>query len=177
MSAACHATHSCWPVVATRLLAAALLLPRTENLTPLQAPRCCFEVSSTETSSAPVAAASSLSGGVASAACCAETPGPLIGALLWLIALITTTPELRWNEALLVFWPTDALLLCLKAHRLQLYLRLRIASLAIVSALLVAGVLVQPLLTAVLIPILTCLALCHLPVWPAKQSKAAEAAS
>lgn len=92
----------------------------------------------------------------------------LIATLLWLTAIITAMPELYLNEALLIFWPTDALLLKLKTHRLQLYLRLRMASLAIVSALLAFGVLVQPLLTAVLIPMLTCLALCHLPLWPAK---------
>ncbi len=99
-----------------------------------------------------------------------------LGVFLWITSLATAVPELRYNEALLIFWPTDFLLLKLRGHRLQLYLRLRIAVLIIVSALLAAGVLVQPLITAVLIPMLVCAALCKLPVWPAKDEPESEPA-
>lgn len=99
-----------------------------------------------------------------------------LGTVLWLTALVTAVPELYLNEALLVFWPTDGLLLQLSDRRRQIYLRIRIGALAIVSALLVFGVLVQPLLTAVLIPLLPCLSLCHLPLWPPKKEATASAA-
>lgn len=98
----------------------------------------------------------------------------VIGLLLWFTALVTSMSELRYNEALLIFWPIDALLFKLKARPLQLYLRLRIASLVILSALLATGVLIQPLLTAILIPLLAFLALSQLPLWPTKSEEATE---
>jgi hypothetical protein len=97
-----------------------------------------------------------------------------LGTVLWLMAIVSAVPELYLNEALLVFWPTDFLLLKLSDRRRQIYLRVRIGALAIVSILLVVGVLVQPLLTAVLIPTLTCLALSRLPLWPPAEDALAE---
>ncbi len=88
-----------------------------------------------------------------------------LGAMLWLVSLLTTVKELRYNEALAVFVPTDLLLLRLSGARLQLYLRVRLALLALVSGLVVAGVLVQPLLVAVLVPAGVCVALLRPPLW------------
>ncbi len=100
-----------------------------------------------------------------------------LGSILWLTAILTAVPELYINEALLIFWPTDFLLLKLSERHRQIYLRVRIGALAIVSALLVLGVLVQPLLTAVLIPLITCLALFSLPIWPPKQESVEQSES
>ncbi len=88
----------------------------------------------------------------------------LIGALLWFTALVSRVPELYLNEALLVFWPTDFLLLRLHGRRREIYRFVRIGGLLVVSALLAVGVLVQPLYTAVLVPLLVCIAL----RWPAR---------
>ena len=83
----------------------------------------------------------------------------LVGCVLWFVALVTTIPELRYNEVLLVFWPTDFLLLVLGERWRQLYGRVRLGWLAGVSLLAALGVLVQPLFMFVLVPSLTCLTL------------------
>lgn len=92
----------------------------------------------------------------------------LLGVLLWLVAVVSTVPELRINEALLVFLPTDALLLTFSGYRLQVYLRVRLAGLLLVGVLLMAGVLLQPLSSALLVPGLTCLALLRRPWLPVR---------
>lgn len=65
--------------------------------------------------------------------------------LLWALAAATALPELRWNEALLVLWPTDLLLPLLSPARARRYLDLRLVGLALVSGFSAAGVLSQPL--------------------------------
>lgn len=64
----------------------------------------------------------------------------LVGIVLWLLAALSTFPELRHNELLLSFWPTDAALPWLGRR----YLRARLVALALVIVAHV-GVLVQPL--------------------------------
>ena len=67
----------------------------------------------------------------------------LIALVLDLLALLSTFPELRHNELLLAFWPTDLALPFMRQRR-QTYVALRLVVLALV-ALLHVGVLVQPL--------------------------------
>lgn len=61
------------------------------------------------------------------------------------LALASVLPELRVNELLLVFLPTDALLPWLHGARLRRYLALRLGGLGLVALLALAGVLIQPL--------------------------------
>lgn len=68
----------------------------------------------------------------------------LVGVVLWSLAVLSTFPELRRNEALAAFWPTDLLLPLLPWRWLRAYAAARLA----VAALLVLGhvaPLVQPL--------------------------------
>ena len=71
-----------------------------------------------------------------------------LGSLLVALAAISPLAELRYNELLLVFLPTDLFLL-LAGHRwhraLSVYLTLRVAGLLLVGALRWSGVLLQPL--------------------------------
>jgi hypothetical protein len=64
----------------------------------------------------------------------------LVGTLLWLLAVLSSFPELRHNELLLSFWPTDFALPWLGRR----YLRARLATLAVVVVAHL-GLLVQPL--------------------------------
>ncbi|HXU72343.1 MAG TPA: DUF4105 domain-containing protein [Polyangia bacterium] len=64
----------------------------------------------------------------------------LVGIVLWLLAALSTFPELRHNELLLSFWPTDVALPWLGRR----YLRARLVALAIVIVAHL-GLLVQPL--------------------------------
>jgi hypothetical protein len=92
----------------------------------------------------------------------------LLAVAIWLIAAVTTVPELRVNEALLVFLPSDLLLVVLGARRRQWYVRIRLAGLTLVALLLAVGALVQPLWAALLLVALPCLATArrHLPDAP-----------
>lgn len=78
----------------------------------------------------------------------------LLAGGLWLVAVVTTTRELRFNEVLLALLPCDLLLVVLAGRARQLYARIRLGGLAVVLLLSVVGVLRQPLLFAVLIPLL-----------------------
>lgn len=64
----------------------------------------------------------------------------LTGTILWLLAALSTFPELRHNELLLSFWPSDVALPWLGRR----YLRARLVALAIVIVAHV-GLLVQPI--------------------------------
>lgn len=63
----------------------------------------------------------------------------------WTVAVLTALGELRWNESLLVLWPTDLLLPRLSDENLRRYLRLRLGLLGVVAALWAVGLLFQPL--------------------------------
>lgn len=78
---------------------------------------------------------------------------------LWVLAAVTTVREMRVNEALLVFWPSDFLLAALSGRRLQLYVRIRLAGLALLGLAWLVGLLVQvPLGALLLLVALPCLA-------------------
>jgi hypothetical protein len=69
----------------------------------------------------------------------------LVGTILWLLAALSTFPELTRNEMLLSFWPTDAILPWL--GRRYLAARLIVLALVVVAHL---GLLVQPLAPSLL---------------------------
>ena len=79
----------------------------------------------------------------------------VIGLALWVLAGISQMPELRFNEALLVFWPTDLGVGFLGGDRRRTYARVRVGVLVACGVGLAIGVLRQPLgllLLAGLIP-------------------------
>jgi len=69
----------------------------------------------------------------------------VIGLLLWIVACYSSLPELRYNEALLLFVPTDLFLVLLSGRRLVQYARLRIVVIALVSFFVAVGIFLQPL--------------------------------
>lgn len=69
----------------------------------------------------------------------------ILGLLILAVSIYSVQDELHINEALLVLWPTDVLF-----ARRRNYLKARIVWLAVIAVLLLAGVLVQPLGSAVI---------------------------
>ena len=74
----------------------------------------------------------------------------LLTSILWLLAIVSTLPEFRYNEVLLLFWPSDFLLLT--KHKKK-YALLRIFLIGTVFVLTAAGVLLQPLLPICFVPL------------------------
>jgi hypothetical protein len=70
-----------------------------------------------------------------------------LGALLLFGALASTLPELRRNELLLLFFPLDFTLISRSRRLLSSYTTMRLVVLALVAALKIFGVLLQPLWT------------------------------
>jgi hypothetical protein len=75
----------------------------------------------------------------------------LLGCIVWLVAAVSAVPELRANEALAVFWPSDLALGFLPPRWRRRYAKVRLAVLFAVSALGASGVLRQPLLLWVVV--------------------------
>jgi hypothetical protein len=75
----------------------------------------------------------------------------LLGLAVVACALISTHDEVRWNEILLVWWPTDVLLPWLSAPRLRTYATIRAVGLGVVAVASLAGLLVQPLFAPMLV--------------------------
>ena len=69
-----------------------------------------------------------------------------LGLVVWAVALVSTVPELRTNEALLLFVPADLCLIWSGLRWRQVYVRVRLVMVAALSALVAIGVLLQPLL-------------------------------
>jgi hypothetical protein len=92
----------------------------------------------------------------------------LVGLSVWLVALVSTVPELRANEALAVFWPSDLLLGALKPRWRVRYAKLRLFVLLCVSALAAVDLLKQPLLLWVIVAALPML----LALWGAEDARA-----
>lgn len=80
----------------------------------------------------------------------------LLALIIWTLAAVTTVPEMRVNEALLVLWPSDFLLVALAARRRQWYVRIRLAWLVFLALMLVVGLLRQPLWVLLLLVALPC---------------------
>lgn len=73
----------------------------------------------------------------------------VFGALAWFVVILSSVPELRHNEVALLLLPLDLALPFLGRHARR-YVDLRLAGVAIVAALALAGVLIQPLLAPIL---------------------------
>lgn len=72
-------------------------------------------------------------------------PAGLLGLLLWTLAIISTIPSVRWNEALLLYLPFDLALPFLGAARRQRYARVRLGMVVVVSLARAVGLFHQPL--------------------------------
>ncbi|ACY17624.1 DUF4105 domain-containing protein [Haliangium ochraceum] len=83
-------------------------------------------------------------------------PAGLVGLLLWVMATISTLPEIRWNEAILVMWPLDLLLPVLPLRLRQRYARFRLLWSLGLLLLSLIGVLHQPLWAILMWPAATC---------------------
>jgi len=75
----------------------------------------------------------------------AAVPLFLIGTIIWGAAIVSTIPSLRWNEALLLYVPTDVVLPFLGAPKRRGYARVRLGMVVVVSLLRAVGVFRQPL--------------------------------
>ncbi len=104
---------------------------------------------------APVAAARRAGRRMRLALIAATAPLALLGVVVWGVALSTTMPELRWNEAVLVFVPLDAALPFLSARWQLRYAAARMGLLSLVTLLLAIGVFHQPLWLLIPMPFLT----------------------
>ena len=75
----------------------------------------------------------------------AAIPTGVLGLVLWTVAIISTIPTLRWNEALLLYLPLDLALPFLGAARRETYARVRLGMVIVVSLLCAVGLFKQPL--------------------------------
>jgi hypothetical protein len=82
----------------------------------------------------------------------AVIPYVLLGGVLTMLAILSPLSYLRWNETCLVLLPLDVLVLVLPGDRRRWYARARLAMLAAIVVLQIAGVLTQPLLAPLLWP-------------------------
>lgn len=83
-------------------------------------------------------------------------PAGLLATLMWFMAIISSLPEIRWNETLLVLWPTDLALPWLPPRWRTQYARVRLGWLALMLVLSLVGVLRQPLWAVIAFPLLPC---------------------
>ncbi|MGH9462700.1 MAG: DUF4105 domain-containing protein [Vicinamibacteria bacterium] len=81
----------------------------------------------------------------------------VLGSALWAVAMLSPVSELRFNEILLVFLPTDFLLLLGSERVTRYYSGIRVAELLLLCFLRWLGVLIQPLVTflSLALPVLT----------------------
>jgi len=104
----------------------------------------------------------------------ALVPPAVLGLVLWALAIISPLPYVRWNESCLVFVPFDLVVLFVAAPAARRYARARVIMLGAVLALLLAGVLVQPIEPEVLWPLIP---LAITGWWPVRPSSARGAAA
>ncbi|GAB4561769.1 MAG: hypothetical protein Tsb0020_09480 [Haliangiales bacterium] len=101
-------------------------------------------------------------------------PAVILGPLMWFMAIISVLPEIRYNEVVLVLWPTDFLLLLLSPPKRRLYARVRLVAVAIALLLSAIGVLHQPLWALAFLVIIPC-AVAAFPATPARAAASADA--
>jgi hypothetical protein len=80
-------------------------------------------------------------------------PQSLLASALWLVAILSPVPYLRWNESLLVLLPLDLLLLFLGPQARVRYARGRVATLGLYALLSLMGVMKQPIWMLVIWPL------------------------
>jgi hypothetical protein len=78
-------------------------------------------------------------------------PLGLLGLALLVLAVVSTLPELRYNELLTVLWPTDLALPALPAALARRYVHVRLGTLAVVALASAAGLFAQPLAAPLLL--------------------------
>ncbi len=84
----------------------------------------------------------------------ALVPQFILGLVLWMLALISPLPYVRWNETCLILLPLDLALVFLSPDRKRTYARVRVVMLGLVAALMLVGVLHQPLWEVLLWPLI-----------------------
>jgi hypothetical protein len=75
----------------------------------------------------------------------ATIPLVLMGTLIWTVAIISSIPGLRWNEAIFLFMPFDVLLPILKGEPRRKYAQIRAGMVVWASILCAVGIFRQPL--------------------------------
>jgi Domain of unknown function (DUF4105) len=96
----------------------------------------------------------------------AVVPYVFVGSVLWFLAIISPLPYVETNESRFVLLPLDLLLVWfLSPARRRAYARIRVGSLVIIAALLLVGVLSQPIWPLLLWPLVPALVV---GFWPAK---------
>jgi hypothetical protein len=95
-------------------------------------------------------------------------PQFLLGAAFWFLAIISPLPYVHWNETCLVFLPLDLALLVLPLRLRVRYAQGRVIMLGLVAALLLVGVLKQPLYAALVWPLVPAAVV---GFWPAAWSR------
>jgi hypothetical protein len=83
----------------------------------------------------------------------AVIPAWLFAMILWLLAILSPLPYVRWNESCLLFLPTDLLLIAGPMRWRRPYARGRVIQLGLFALLMIVGVLKQPLWAAILWPL------------------------
>ena len=100
-------------------------------------------------------------------------PYALLGTVFWGLALISPLDYVRWNEACLVFLPTDVLLFAfLSPERRRKYARFRVGMLGLIALLDLISVIKAPLLAPILWPLVPALVV---GFWPQPVAKAERA--
>ncbi len=84
----------------------------------------------------------------------ASLPLIVLGVLIWSLFVVVTIDWVRWNEAMLLFVPTDVLLPVLSPGRRRRYAQVRVAMIAVVSLLCAIGIFAQPLWVPALVAFL-----------------------
>ncbi|HTJ42044.1 MAG TPA: DUF4105 domain-containing protein [Kofleriaceae bacterium] len=93
----------------------------------------------------PLAVAIGFARGVRAALVWATVPLVLMGTLIWLVAIISSIPGLRWNEAIFLFVPFDVLLPILKKEPRRKYAQIRAGMVVWASIFCAVGIFKQPL--------------------------------
>jgi hypothetical protein len=96
----------------------------------------------------------------------ALAPQLLLGTVFWFLAIISPLPYVRWNESCLVLLPADVLLLFLAPDKRRKYARARLAMLGVLAALMVVGVLRQPIWPELIWPLVP---LAVVGLWPERE--------
>jgi hypothetical protein len=106
----------------------------------------------------------------------AAFPLATLGVILWSAAIISPLPEVRFNELLLVFMPTDAVLPFLSERRRQLYATARAGGIALALLLSLVGVFVQPIVFAATLALAAMIAIGVAPTWRSRRGHGTRAA-
>jgi hypothetical protein len=96
----------------------------------------------------------------------------LLSTLILVLALATPYAELRQNELMFVFLPTDFALVALSERWRRMYLTARLAMAGVAAVLALAGVLHQPLLAPLALVVLPAGAAVGIPWLRARQARA-----